>query len=60
MLKQRIERQAKSKDERKPALSEIEKRRLIVQGIRDGVAHLHPLGLVHNDLNPSNVMVDPG
>jgi hypothetical protein len=56
-LKQRVERYAKAKDERKPALSETEKRRL-VQGIRDGVAHLHLLGLVHNDLNPSNVMVE--
>ncbi|KAK3332917.1 hypothetical protein B0T19DRAFT_416741 [Cercophora scortea] len=28
------------------------------QGVRDGVAHLHLLGLVHNDLNPSNIMVE--
>lgn len=52
-LKQRVER----KHERKPALSETEKRRL-VQGVRDGVAHLHFLGLVHNALTPSNVMVE--
>lgn len=26
--------------------------------IEDGVAHLHSLGLAHNDLKPSNVMVD--
>ncbi|KAI1462871.1 kinase-like domain-containing protein [Annulohypoxylon moriforme] len=29
-----------------------------MQGIKDGVAHLHSLGLVHGDLNPSNIMVD--
>ncbi|GAB1311968.1 hypothetical protein MFIFM68171_02178 [Madurella fahalii] len=58
-LKQRVERHAKTKDEREPALSETEKRRL-VQGIRDGIAHIHLLGLVHNDLNPSNVMVENG
>ncbi|KAK0716550.1 hypothetical protein B0T21DRAFT_415274 [Apiosordaria backusii] len=56
-LKQRVERHAKAKDEREPALSETEKRPL-VQGIRDGVVHLHLVGLVHNDLNPSNVMVE--
>lgn len=28
-----------------------------MQDIRDGVAHLHSIGLVHNDLNPRNVMI---
>ncbi|KAI1192324.1 kinase-like domain-containing protein [Nemania serpens] len=37
-------------------LSEAEKER-IMQDIRDGVAHLHSIGLVHNDLNPRNVMI---
>ncbi|PYI01510.1 hypothetical protein BO78DRAFT_411418 [Aspergillus sclerotiicarbonarius CBS 121057] len=30
----------------------------IVDGIRDGITHLHSLGLVHNDINPANVMFD--
>lgn len=42
--------------QREEALSVGEKER-VVQGIRDGVAHLHTLGLVHNDLNPSNIMI---
>jgi serine/threonine protein kinase len=29
-----------------------------LRGIKDGMNHLHGLGLVHNDLNPRNVMVD--
>lgn len=29
-----------------------------IQGIVEGVAHLHPLGLAHNNLNPENIMVD--
>ena len=28
-----------------------------LEGIRAGVAHLHSLGLVHNDLKPSNIMI---
>ncbi|KAF2966208.1 hypothetical protein GQX73_g7371 [Xylaria multiplex] len=28
------------------------------QGIREGVDHLHKCGLIHNDLNPSNIMID--
>ncbi|KAI1840179.1 hypothetical protein JX266_013609 [Neoarthrinium moseri] len=27
-------------------------------GIREGVRHLHQHGLIHNDLNPANIMVD--
>lgn len=59
--KQRAERRAsKGQDgSGEPALSETEKRRLM-QGIRDGVTHLHRLGLVHNDLNPSNIMLEDG
>ncbi|QRV75863.1 kinase domain protein [Ceratobasidium sp. AG-Ba] len=30
----------------------------IMQDIRGGVEHLHSLGLVHNDINPTNIMVD--
>ncbi|KAI0025314.1 serine/threonine kinase [Xylariomycetidae sp. FL0641] len=29
-----------------------------LQGIRDGIQHMHSLGLVHNDINPSNIMLD--
>lgn len=29
-----------------------------LEGIKNGVAHLHSLGLVHNDLNPANIMMD--
>ncbi|KAJ5739768.1 hypothetical protein N7533_012552 [Penicillium manginii] len=31
---------------------------LCLRGIEDGVRHMHSLGLVHNDLNPSNIMMD--
>ncbi|CAK7226871.1 hypothetical protein SEUCBS140593_006389 [Sporothrix eucalyptigena] len=27
-------------------------------GLIDGIQHLHSLGLVHNDVNPSNIMLD--
>ena len=27
-------------------------------GILEGIKHLHSLGLVHNDINPSNIMLD--
>jgi serine/threonine protein kinase len=29
-----------------------------LQQIEEGIRHLHGLGLVHNDINPSNVMLD--
>ncbi|KAI0399983.1 kinase-like domain-containing protein [Xylaria palmicola] len=29
-----------------------------LDGIETGVRHMHDLGLVHNDLNPSNIMMD--
>ncbi|KXH28617.1 serine/threonine-protein kinase [Colletotrichum nymphaeae SA-01] len=29
-----------------------------LQGIQAGIAHLHSLGIVHNDINPSNIMID--
>lgn len=30
------------------------------RGIERGVQHLHSLGIAHNDINPSNVMLDEG
>lgn len=29
-----------------------------LQEIKKGVAHLHRLGLIHNDLNPTNIMMN--
>ncbi|KAJ5688599.1 hypothetical protein N7462_002991 [Penicillium macrosclerotiorum] len=29
-----------------------------LNGILDGIRHLHSLGLVHNDINPANIMLD--
>jgi serine/threonine protein kinase len=29
-----------------------------IQGIKDGIRHIHSLGLTHNDINPHNVMLD--
>lgn len=31
---------------------------LCLQGIERGILHMHSLGLVHNDINPSNIMID--
>lgn len=33
-------------------------REACLRGIEDGIDHLHGLGLVHNDVNPRNIMVD--
>ncbi|KAK3303646.1 uncharacterized protein B0T15DRAFT_486996 [Chaetomium strumarium] len=30
----------------------------VLAGIESGIKHLHALGLVHNDINPSNIMLD--
>ncbi|KAI1188008.1 kinase-like domain-containing protein [Nemania serpens] len=51
-----LDRYPATLQEREENLSEAEKKR-IVQEIRDGVAHLHSIGLVHNDLNPRNIMI---
>jgi len=33
-------------------------KKLDLNGIEKGIQHLHSLGLVHNDINPSNIMLD--
>ncbi|THY33284.1 serine/threonine-protein kinase [Aureobasidium pullulans] len=30
----------------------------IIEGVKDALYHLHTLGLIHNDLNPANIMLD--
>lgn len=30
----------------------------VLAGIESGIKHLHALGFVHNDINPSNIMLD--
>ncbi|KAJ8123343.1 hypothetical protein ONZ43_g684 [Nemania bipapillata] len=37
----------------------LDKERFL-QGIENGVSHLHGLGLIHNDLNPHNIMIQDG
>lgn len=29
-----------------------------LNGVEKGIVHLHSLGLIHNDINPSNIMFD--
>ncbi|KAG6310199.1 hypothetical protein E4U44_005810 [Claviceps purpurea] len=31
---------------------------LFLEGIERGIRHLHSLGIVHNDINPTNIMLD--
>ena len=31
---------------------------LILQGIQEGIRHLHSLGLIHCDINPANIVMD--
>jgi len=33
-------------------------RQRCLRGIEAGVSHLHGLGLIHNDINPENIMMD--
>ncbi|KAF5004589.1 hypothetical protein FDECE_8919 [Fusarium decemcellulare] len=42
----------------KLAESSPAERQMYYEGVERGVQHLHQLGLVHNDLNPSNIMLD--
>ncbi|KAJ5587439.1 uncharacterized protein N7459_003204 [Penicillium hispanicum] len=47
-----MKRQLKSKRETTKDFSGI------LAGVESGIRHLHCLGLVHNDINPSNIMID--
>ncbi|KAI0104977.1 kinase-like domain-containing protein [Nemania sp. FL0031] len=51
-----IEKYAATLTDRQKDLSAEDKKR-IMEDIRSGVAHLHSLGFVHNDLNPTNIML---
>ncbi|KAJ8129876.1 hypothetical protein O1611_g3754 [Lasiodiplodia mahajangana] len=51
-----IEKYPATLSQRQDDLSTEDKKR-IMRDIRSGVAHLHSLGLVHNDLNPSNIVL---
>ena len=42
----------------KESKPEIDYRRKLHDGILDGIKFIHDLGLVHNDLNPNNIMID--
>lgn len=42
----------------KLADSTPEERIMYYEGIEKGVGHLHQLGLIHNDLNPSNIIMN--
>lgn len=33
---------------------------LCLERIKSGIFHMHALGLIHNDVNPSNIMMDEG
>ena len=33
-------------------------RQRCLRGIKAGISHLHGLGLIHNDINPENIMMD--
>jgi len=43
-------------DQMKEGLDSFD-RDICLRGIQDGIKHLHGLGLVHNDLNPYNIML---
>ncbi|KAH9948943.1 kinase-like domain-containing protein [Amylocystis lapponica] len=30
----------------------------VLEGVRSGIEHIHALGLVHNDINPGNIVLD--
>lgn len=32
--------------------------KLCLEGIKNGILHMHALGLTHNDINPHNIMLD--
>ena len=36
----------------------LKNRDACLHGVEISIRHLHSLGLIHNDINPSNVMID--
>jgi serine/threonine protein kinase len=30
----------------------------ILEGVKKGLDHIHALGIIHNDITPSNIMLD--
>ncbi|KAF9760963.1 hypothetical protein IL306_004031 [Fusarium sp. DS 682] len=42
----------------KLADSDPDERMRLYEGVERGVRHLHQIGLIHNDLNPANIMLD--
>jgi serine/threonine protein kinase len=50
-------RYAKTLYDRAPEGTPLNRASCLMQ-IESGIRHLHSLGLVHNDINPSNIMVD--
>lgn len=42
----------------KDLIAKREKVACHLPGIEDGIRHLHSLGLIHNDINPSNIMLN--
>lgn len=44
---------------KEPSFSQLDKIKL-VEGLESAVAHLHSLGLAHNDINPTNIMIKDG
>ena len=39
--------------------SPLQNRAAFIKGVRNGLKHLHGLGLVHNDIKPDNIMLRP-
>lgn len=42
------------------ARQDLESYRHVLEGVESGIRHLHKLGVAHNDINPSNIMLHGG
>jgi serine/threonine protein kinase len=56
-LMQRVNSRSRMKRAFKYDPKTLKSRQKVLLGIKCGLLHLHSLGLVHNDLNPSNIML---